>query len=96
VQFQYLGNSLFQLTMFKGGYTPRSLTTFIYRISYQNTRSIFSVKLTKYQSKGHYQKNRNYRWQKSVGNDKSPWVIKNYPRITDDSKSVCNSGIGKF
>jgi len=46
--------------------------------------------------KNHYQKNRNYRWQKSVGNDKSLWLIKNYPRITDDYKSVCNSGIGKF
>jgi len=51
IQFQYLGNSLFQLTMFKGGCTPSSLTTFRYHISHQYTKSIFLVKLTKYQSK---------------------------------------------
>ena len=51
IQFQYLENSLFHLTVFKGGCTPRSLTTFMHRISHQDIRSIFSVKLTKYQSK---------------------------------------------
>jgi len=51
IQFQYLGNSLFHLIVFKGGCTTRSLTTFMHRISHQNTRSIFAVKLTKYQSK---------------------------------------------
>jgi len=51
MQFQYLGNSLFHVIVFKGGCTPRSLSTFMCRISHQETRSIFSVKLTKYQSK---------------------------------------------
>jgi len=50
IQFQYLGNSLFHLTVLKGRCTT-SLTTFMHRITHQNTKSIFSVKLTKYQSK---------------------------------------------
>jgi len=51
MQFQYLGNSLSHVIMFKGGCTPRSLSTFMCRISHQETRSIFLVKLAKYQSK---------------------------------------------
>jgi len=51
IQFQYLGNCLFHLTVFKGGCTRTSWTTFMNRITHQNTRSIFSVKLSKYQSK---------------------------------------------
>jgi len=51
IQFQYLGNSLFHLIVFKGECTTTSWTTFMNRITHQNTRSIFSVKLSKYQSK---------------------------------------------
>jgi len=31
-----------------------------------------------------------------MGNSKSLWVIKNYPRIADDRISVCNLGIGNL
>jgi len=51
MRFQYMENSLFHIIMFKDGCTPRSLSTFMCRISHQETRSIFLVKLTKYQSK---------------------------------------------
>jgi len=54
IQFRYLRNSLFEITVFKGSCTLRSLTMFINCISHQNTNSMFSVKLTEYRSKGRH------------------------------------------
>ena len=44
----------------------------------------------------YYKKNFIYIRQKSVGNDKNLWVIKNYPQIIDDIRSVCNKLVGKL